>query len=116
MKSETLIQQEIIVWYNNTYPELRGTLCYNNNNSVGGYRGKMNKFLGVIKGRSDLTLYLDGKAYMIELKNEKGKQSKEQKQWQSMIEFQGFPYYIVRSLEEFKEIFVNIASEKYLIK
>ena len=45
---------------------------------------------------------------MIELKTDKGKQSNEQKEWQSMIESQGFDYYIIRSLEEFKTLFSNI--------
>ena len=98
MKSEARIQQEIVMYFNNEYPELRGCLCYNNNNSVGGLRGKLNKFLGVIKGRSD----------MIELKTEKGIQSQHQKDWQKLIENQGFEYYIVRSIEEFKELILKI--------
>jgi len=107
MKSESLIQQEIVIWFNNIYPNLRGTLCYNNNNSTGGYRGKVNKFLGVVKGRSDMVLYYKSRAYMIELKNDKGKQSKEQKAWQELMEKQGFTYFIVRSLEDFQRI-INI--------
>ena len=39
---------------------------------------------------------------MIELKNAKGKQSKEQILWQELLESQGFTYVVIRSLEEFK--------------
>ena len=108
MKSESRIQQEIVVHFNNKYPNLRGCLCYNNNNSVGGYRGKVNKYLGIIKGRSDMVLYYLGKAIHIELKTETGKQRKDQKEWQSLMESQGFDYYIIRSLEEFIELIEKI--------
>jgi hypothetical protein len=108
MKSEARIQQEIVMFFNNEYPLLRGCLCYNNNNSVGGYRGKINKFLGVVKGRSDMVLYHNGISIMIELKTEKGRQSPGQKTWQDLMVSQGFEYYIIRSLEEFKELIVKI--------
>jgi hypothetical protein len=108
MKSESRIQQEIVIHFNNTYPELRGCLCYNNNNSVGGYRGKVNKFLGIIDGRSDLVLYYQKVATHIELKTEDGTQSKNQIEWQAFIESQGFDYYIVRSLKEFLELIEKI--------
>jgi nucleoside-specific outer membrane channel protein Tsx len=105
-KSEARIQQEIVLWFNNEYPNFRGLLCYNNNNSTGGYRGKVNKFLGIIKGRSDMVLYYSGKGYMIELKDDRGRQSKDQIEWQLLIESQGFTYFIIRSKEE-AEILIN---------
>ena len=108
MKSEARIQQEIVMFFNNEYPELRGCLCYNNNNSVGGLRGKLNKFLGVVKGRSDMVLYYKGFSVMIELKTEKGRQSDSQRAWQYLMINQGFRYYIIRSLEEFKELITKI--------
>ena len=76
MKSEARIQQEIVMFFNNEYPELRGCLCYNNNNSVGGLRGKLNKDY--------------------------------QRSWQYLMSQQGFEYYIIRSLEEFKELITKI--------
>ena len=100
-KSEHRIQQEIVIEFNNRYPQYRGLLCYNNNNSEGGYRGSKNKYLGLIPGRSDLVFYFDGKAHMIELKTETGKQSQTQKNWESLITENGFDYYIVRSCIQF---------------
>tara|TARA_R110000796_G_scaffold172683_1_gene289684 strand:+ start:770 stop:1102 length:333 start_codon:yes stop_codon:yes gene_type:complete len=108
MKSEARIQQEIVMFFNNEYPELRGCLCYNNNNSVGGLRGKLNKFLGVVKGRSDMVLYYKSFSVMIELKTEKGRQSDSQRAWQYLMKQQGFEYYIIRSLDEFKELITKI--------
>ena len=108
MKSEARIQQEIVMFFNNEYPKLRGCLCYNNNNSVGGLRGKLNKFLGVVKGRSDMVLYYKSFSVMIELKTEKGRQSDSQRAWQYLMVNQGFEYYIIRSLEEFKELITKI--------
>ena len=49
-----------------------------------------------------MVYYYKGSAVMIELKNAKGKQSKEQILWQELLESQGFTYVVIRSLEEFK--------------
>jgi hypothetical protein len=108
MKSESRIQQEIVIHFNNKYPELRGCLCYNNNNSIGSYRGKVNKYLGIIKGRSDMVLYYHKVAYHIELKTDTGTQRKDQKTWENLMFIQGFDYHIVRSLEEFIELIEKI--------
>ena len=104
MKSEHRVQQEIIIWFHNEYPSLRGLLCYNNNNSEGGYKGAKNKYLGIVPGRSDLVLYYKGEAIMIELKNETGTQKPLQKKWEALVRKQGFSYVIIRSLEEFKNM------------
>tara|TARA_R110000803_G_scaffold163534_1_gene227215 strand:- start:84 stop:416 length:333 start_codon:yes stop_codon:yes gene_type:complete len=107
MKSEARLQQEIVMWFNNTYPNLRGCLCYNLNNSTGSYRGNQNKFLGVVAGRSDMVLYYGGKANMIELKTEKGTQSASQKKWEKLMIEQGFKYFVIRSLKEFKKLTID---------
>ena len=101
MESEAKLQMEIVRWFNNNYPELRGLLCYNLNNSEGSWRGKKNKFLGVIAGRSDLVLYHSGSAYMIELKNAKGTQRPAQVKWEKLVKSQGFEYVVLRTLGEF---------------
>ena len=106
--SEERIQQEIIMDFNNSYATYRGLLCYNLNNSIGGFRGKINKFLGLVKGRSDLTFYWNGKAYHLELKTLTGTQKPEQKAWQRLVESQGFKYYIIRTPEEAKKLIASI--------
>jgi len=114
-QSESALQQKIVFWFWNTYPEFRGLLCYNLNNSVGGRRAKVNQSLGIVKGRSDMVLYIEGKAIMIELKTEKGYQSPTQKKWEVLIASQGFEYYIIRSLEEFKNLIKVIFQEEQFL-
>lgn len=103
-KSEIQIQAECYLWFHNTFPELRGLLCYNLNNSANPIQGNQNKQLGLQKGRSDMVFYYKGKAYMIEFKTEEGTQQKKQIEWQNKIRGQGFMYFIVRSKEQFKEL------------
>ena len=57
-----------------------------------------------INGFPDLTLFKDSLTIFIEVKNEKGIQSEIQKYVQKQLEKQGFKYYLVKSLEEFKQI------------
>jgi hypothetical protein len=55
-----------------------------------------------------MVLYFAGKATMIELKTDNGIQSQAQKQWQALIQDQGFSYVVIRSLSEFQQ-FVTFA-------
>ena len=87
--SEERIQQQMFMWFHNTYPELRGLLCYNLNNSKNKIDGNKNKSLGLQAGRSDMVLYYQGKAVMIELKTPTGKQQPIQKKWEETIKNKG---------------------------
>lgn len=106
--TEKKIQSDCFVWLWNYMPETRGLLCYNLANSKNKVDGAQNKAMGLIAGRSDMVLYWKSIAYMFEFKTEIGKQSSTQKEWQKTIENQGFKYYIVRNLIEFKEILKTI--------
>jgi hypothetical protein len=135
--NEDRLQADAYRWFHNTYPHLRGLLCYNLNNvtpilppdakavlkkygilekvfgmikKAAAYFGMVAKAMGLQKGRSDMVLYLKGRAFMIEWKTEKGKQHGKQKEWQSLVESQGFSYYIVRSVDEFKELVTVLIS------
>lgn len=108
MISEGRLQQDIYMWFHNQFPHYRGLLCYNLNNSKNRIDGSRNRSLGLQAGRSDLTLYYQKRAYMIELKTTTGIQSKQQKEWQRIIESHGFEYVIIRSLDEFKYFVFNI--------
>jgi hypothetical protein len=105
---ESKIQGECYKWFHNTYPHLRGLLCYNLNNSKNKIDGNLNKAMGLQKGRSDMTLYYHGKAYMLEFKTPFGNQTPEQMNWAAKVEQEGFPYYLVRSQEEFQNIIKHI--------
>lgn len=63
------------------------------------------KLTGFKKGVADVHLcFPNGKLVYIEFKTATGTQRPEQKEFQQQVEALGFKYYIVRSLDEFKEI------------
>lgn len=108
MYSENKLHQDCYVWFHNTYPNLRGLLCYNLNNSKNKIDGARNKAKGLIAGRSDMVLYYQSNAFMIEFKTSDGSQSQGQKEWAALVKSQGFQYHIIRSLEEFKLLILNL--------
>lgn len=67
---------------------------------------------GCPKGTADLMVIKRGyyecvtilRAIFLELKSAKGKQTKEQAEFQQMIEEQGAEYYIIRSIERLQEV------------
>ena len=107
-QSEDKIQSDCYVWFHNTYPHLRGLLCYNLNNSKNKIDGARNKAKGLIAGRSDMVLYYQSNAIMIEFKTSDGSQSAGQKEWASLVTSQGFQYHIIRSLDEFQMLILNL--------
>lgn len=101
MKSEDRIQQEIYRWFNNEYPHLRGCLFHPpNGGSRNGREAAKLKTMGVYPGVSDLILLYNKVATLIELKNEVGVQSPNQKEWEATMKSQGFEYVIYRTSEE----------------
>jgi len=103
MKNETQLQQRCFTWHWNTFPEYRGLLCCNLNNSKDARTGKLNKSLGVIAGRADLTYYTpSGKVVFIEMKANGGKQSKIQIDWEALVVSFGYEYYVIDTIEDFK--------------
>lgn len=136
-KTEARLQQDCFIWFNNNYPKLRGLLCYNLNNSglhltssqvknaigdsplVGKILGLVkslnirvavsNKSLGLQAGRSDMVLYYNGCAYMIEFKKElKGIQSQKQEEWEAKVMEHSFTYTIVDTKKDFQELIRRI--------
>jgi hypothetical protein len=57
-----------------------------------------------ISGYPDCTLFKDGKTIFVEFKSELGVQSKLQQYVEKQLIDQGFKYYLIKSLEKFKEI------------
>jgi hypothetical protein len=108
MCSEDKLHQDCYVWFHNTYPTMRGLLCYNLNNSKNKIDGARNKAKGLIAGRSDMVLYYKSTAFMIEFKTSDGSQSAGQKEWQSLVTSNGFQYHIIRSLPEFQSLILSI--------
>jgi hypothetical protein len=107
-QSEDKIQSDCYVWFHNTYPQHRGLLCYNLNNSKNKIDGARNKAKGLIAGRSDMVLYYQSNAIMIEFKTSDGVQSAGQKEWEALVRSNGFQYHIIRSLSEFQSLILSI--------
>ena len=110
--TEDNLQQKIYVWFNNNY-----CLKHHNNRFMifsvpnGGTRNvieaKKLKATGLLAGVSDLIIVLDGKVLFIELKNENGIQSNTQKDFEARVTNLNHNYYLVRSLDQFKQIIEN---------
>lgn len=92
----------------NTYPETRRLLFHvaNELDMAGDNRrlGAIRRAEGIVKGVSDLILLIPRGRFhglMIEIKWGDGKQRKEQKEWQELVEAQGYRYEVVWTKEEF---------------
>lgn len=105
--TENQLQQQIIIWYKNNY-QIKGLgLIFSVPN--GGSRhileAKTLKATGQMAGVSDLIiLQPNGKTIFVEVKVEKGIQSEVQKAFEEKVKVLGFEYYLVRSLDDFKNI------------
>lgn len=95
-KAEDTIQKEIVSW-------AKHLLIFAVPNEATRNNSKFIK-MGVLSGVSDLIVVLPNKILFVELKTRTGKQSPNQKTFEEKIEFLGFDYHIVRSLEEFKTL------------
>lgn len=102
--TEAQIQAECVKWIRNERQHLRGLFFAVNNNSEHIARAMNRKASGVVPGVSDTILLIDGRAFLIEFKTQSGKQSDSQARWQRLVEANGFEYFIVRSVDEFKEL------------
>lgn len=107
IKSESKIQQEIIVWFRNNYSlkHLPKRECIFHVANEGQHR-LIN--LGVLSGVSDLIFTWEGKTYYCEVKDAKGKQGPKQIEFEELITETGHKYFLVRTLEEFQTIIKSL--------
>src|SRR6187399_2254392 len=103
--SEDQLQSTCFQWHWNTYPHERGMLFHVNQKARNAIEGNRMKAMGVVAGVSDL-IYLKGPLF-IEMKNETGTQSNEQKNFERIVTKLGYKYVICRSFEQFKELIQN---------
>lgn len=86
------------------YKDYIGRFVCINNNSENSIKGAQNKAMGVREGASD-TFWLkpNGATVWIEFKrnDRTGRQSKQQRDWQRLVEGLGHRYVIVESIDEF---------------
>ena len=103
-ETEGRIQQECFQWHWNNYPSQRGRLFLVHNNPLNKIDGARRKAMGMVAGVSDLIYLRDNLPPLcIEMKDETGRQSEAQANWQKVAESVGCEYVIVRSLDEFKQ-------------
>ena len=107
--SEDILQSKIYKWYYNTYC----TKLVDKQHLIfavpnGGKRTMAEamklKATGLVSGVSDLIIVQPNRCIFVELKTPTGKQSDSQKDFQNKVTALGFEYWIVRSLEQFKEL------------
>lgn len=107
--TEAKIQADIFKWFTNTYclkNHQRRSLIFAVPN--GGHRSLVEatllKSTGVVSGVSDLIVIHKMVLLFIEVKTMNGEQSVTQREFEQRVKAHGFKYYLVRSLEEFKQL------------
>jgi hypothetical protein len=104
-KTESKIQQEIVMWFRNNYclkhHNPRNCIFSIPNESEGKREMMYKKSIGLFPGASDLIILLPGKCIFVEVKTEKGKQSEKQIEFEQIVLALGFAYLLVRSLNDF---------------
>ena len=100
--TEHQIQAQIVAYWNINYPQYRKCLFHVQQKAANALEGARFKTLGVVAGVSDLILLApNGNTYLIELKDQTGKQSDHQKAFQQQATNLNHNYLIIRSLQEF---------------
>lgn len=104
---ESALQKDCVQWFRYQYPRLARLLFSVPN---GGKRGRVEaailKAEGAVSGVSDLILLVSNGSYnslCIEMKQGKGKQSENQKEWQKAAELHNNKYVVCNSFESFTE-------------
>jgi hypothetical protein len=105
-KSESKIQQEIVIWYRNNNLNNNNVIFSVPNEGKSAKEQMFKKATGLMSGVSDLICINNGEVLFIECKDYKGKQSEKQKEFENIISLQGHKYFLVRSLDEFKKIVI----------
>ena len=106
MKSENKIQQEAFMWYSNNFclkhHNPRHVIFSVPNEGSNAKEQIYKKALGMKSGVSDMIVLQPNRVIFIEFKDQTGKQSENQKEFQQIVTNLGFEYHLVRSLDEFK--------------
>ena len=131
------MQQGAVAWFRYQFPSLAQLLVHIPNEGKRTVRwikgrpvctgGARLKAEGMVKGAADLVLFVPNKyfhALCLETKVElfdystgKGKktktyQSPEQKEWQALVESQGYRYEVYRNIDEFRKIVLEYLDSK----
>ena len=107
--TEDQLQAKIFQWTWNNYPQTRRLFFHIPN---GGARNKIEaikfKAIGVLPGVPDMLLIWKNTPYFFELKSLTGKVSNDQKKVHQVLLDNNIQVYVIRTEEQFQEIFKNI--------
>lgn len=98
------LQCSIVKWFRELYPKY---ILMAIPNEATAKRSNYFKSSGTLKGAPDMVLILPEKVVFLECKSPIGRQSNEQVQFQVKVELLGFEYYIIRDLQDVKQILRN---------
>lgn len=104
MKSESKIQSEIFLWFRNENLGTNNIIFSVPNEGSNAKEQMYKKSMGMLSGVSDLICIYNSQLLFVECKDEKGKQSDKQLDFERKVKSNGFEYVVVRSLEQFKWI------------
>lgn len=106
--AEDDLQMQCVTWFRYQFPSLARLLHHSPNGGRRNAReGARFKKMGVQAGFPDLVLLVASKGYhalFIELKTRIGRQQDTQREYQALVEEQGYMYVVVRSFEQFRKI------------
>ena len=109
--AEDDLQMQCVTWFRLQFPKFARLLHHSPNGGRRNAReGARFKKMGVQPGFPDLVLLVasqDCHALFIELKSATGRQEESQKEYQALVEAQGYRYALVRSFDEFKKLIEN---------
>lgn len=112
MKSENKIQQEVVMWFRNNFCTTKNhprcAIFSVPNEGTDVKEQQYKKSIGMMSGVSDLIVVIENKVLFIECKDDKGKQSENQIEFEKIVTDLGHDYFVVRSLEQFKEIILPL--------
>lgn len=97
------IQREIVKSFRFFYPQSI-IFAVPNGGSRNAIEGANLKRSGVLAGVSDLIVIHNRKCYFFEVKQLKGKQTDNQKEFEEKVNAQGFEYHVVYSVTDFLKI------------
>lgn len=109
MKSESRIQQECVQWYRNNYCLKHHTpagLIFSVPNERADKLEQMRMIAtGLMSGVSDLIVITPkSQVIFVECKDDKGRQTDKQKDFEAKLLALDLKYYLIRSIDEFKKI------------
>lgn len=102
--SEDQIQQQIVIYFRNYIKGMIFSVPNGGSRNVA--EAKKLKNTGLLPGVADLIILLpNAQTIFIEVKTDKGQESDVQINFEKNVSQMGFKYYVVKNLEDFKNIF-----------